>query len=345
MDLPDIGDATNVTGMSMLLNTNKISPDVNLESLEKDIVGDLSELTANQGHQSLEDYQRELDELTRGIDSGGGGGFGGAPDTSNPLFQSAMEAASNSGNDDEDEIRSVISMSNQNHIQHAFRGMDQKPPEDREFSNYTQRRTAEEQNKAVIDNALSGIRKEAFSLQKVKDEERKYRLISNIDQILTALKSYKVDVKDVKVPTQQDNLEDIETLYKSLLYKFDAIRYTETGMNVMTLLVYGLEWVFDGKKQYFGVKPNLNGWHSTASVKMQRVSFPISQKVSAIMNDYDYDDWSRIALELIPSAFIHMKNKSEESANGTADDTVTQTEVQDALNDLELQDKNYDDDF
>ncbi len=340
MDFVDIGDATNVTGMSKLFNANKISEEVNLDSIEKDIIGNLDELTVNKGQQSLEEYQRELDDLTRDIGGDNSGG-GGGPDIRNPLFQSAMETASSGGADDDDEVKSVIS-NHQPYLKHAFQGMDTAPPEDREFSSFAQRRTQEEQNKAVIDNALSGIRKEAFSLQKVKDEERKYRLISNIDQILTALKSYKVDVKDVKIPTQADNLEDIEVLYKSLLYKFDAIRYTETGMNVMTLFVYGLEWLFDGKKKYFGVKPNLSGWHSTASVKMQRVSFPISQKVSAIMNDYDYDDAYRIALELIPSAFIHMKNKADESSGGTADTMVTQDEVRDALNDLEMQNKDYD---
>lgn len=345
-DYLDIGDSTNVTGIAQLLDTSKINNNVNLDDIERNVVGGLNDIQMTNPQQSLEDYQRELTSLTQDLrlDEPSGGGVNIGAQNNNPLFQQVLGATSASGNDDEEEVKTVLSETEPTQLKFAFQDLDQPARQVREFDTYNQHQTHEQRNSAIISGALGGLQKEAFSLQKVRDDEKKYNMLSNIEQLKTALTSYKVDLSKVKNLTTDDSLEDIENLYKSLLFKLDSIRYTETGMNVLTLGVYFLEWLFDGKKKYFGTKPNLSGWHSTAAVKMQRVSYPISQGVSKIMNGYDYGDSVRVALELLPSAFIHMKSMADEASGESVGSVVTQDEVREALNEMEMQNKDWDDD-
>ena len=73
----------------------------------------------------------------------------------------------------------------------------------------------------------------------------------------------------------------------------------------------GLERVFDGENDYFGMQPDLTGYSDTVRVKLRRLRYETSTIAGTIMEKYDLSPMTRICMELIPSMFIHstLRNK------------------------------------
>ena len=72
---------------------------------------------------------------------------------------------------------------------------------------------------------------------------------------------------------------------------------------------YGLEYVFDGKREVFGRQPDLTGWADTVKVKLRRMRFETSTFVQEVMQEYNMSAGVRLALELIPSMFLYSRNR------------------------------------
>ena len=99
--------------------------------------------------------------------------------------------------------------------------------------------------------------------------------------------------------------------------------------------VYGLETVFNGKRQFGPYKPDLTDWHNTVKVKLRGMRFETSTIVSEIMEEYKIGPIWRIALELIPSAILHSRMRSMQRD----DDLYSATEMSNAMDIIRDYDK------
>ena len=97
---------------------------------------------------------------------------------------------------------------------------------------------------------------------------------------------------------------------------------------------YGLEYLFDGKKQWFNRKPDLVGWPDTVKVKLRRMRFETSTFVQSVMQEYNMNSGVRLALELLPSMFLYSRNRRLTQN----DDLVSDSQYKDAISQMNSMD-------
>jgi hypothetical protein len=98
----------------------------------------------------------------------------------------------------------------------------------------------------------------------------------------------------------------------------------------MMFAAYALEDLFDGKQVWFGRwSPDLTGWHNNLNVKLKRVRYDTGLVVGGIMEDYNIGPGTRIALEILPNAFLYSKMKKQQRGQPSlADIEISQVETE-----------------
>ena len=106
-----------------------------------------------------------------------------------------------------------------------------------------------------------------------------------------------------------------KNVYKILRLKNDRNRYCSFAEEIILAGAQGIEHLFDGKKEWFGRKPDLVGWHQTVKVKLRRMRFETSTMVQGVMQEYNMSPGMRLMLELIPSMFLYSRQRSLATRN------------------------------
>jgi hypothetical protein len=104
-------------------------------------------------------------------------------------------------------------------------------------------------------------------------------------------------------------MKDIQNIYKILRLKNDRNRYCSFAEELILSGAYGMEYLFDGKKEWFGKAPDLTDWSSTVKVKLRRMRYETSTFVGEVMQEYNLSAGVRLALELLPSMFLYSRNR------------------------------------
>ena len=169
------------------------------------------------------------------------------------------------------------------------------------------------------------INEEDFDLQKQEEDEKKAALLDSIGSLITCLEEEGVDISRVPKVDENSTLNKLEITYKILRRKNDKNRNCSFAEECILAVANGLEWLFDGEKEYFGHKPNVSGWSATVNVKLRRMKYDTSTFVSEIMDGYDFGHGTRIALELIPSFILYSKMKNSQSSSSFSDQEYNNT--------------------
>lgn len=168
--------------------------------------------------------------------------------------------------------------------------------------------------------------------RQVEEEDEKQRILNQIDTLRNMLGDDDVDISHIPMVNNKSEMKDVQNAYKMLLTKNDTRRCSSMAEEAILMIAYALEDLFDGKRVLFGrFRPNLVGWHTTASTKLRRMRFETANVVSHVMQSYGIGDVGRIGLELIPSMVIYSKRKQNSSNEPDLQDTL---EFTDALRDL-----------
>ena len=168
--------------------------------------------------------------------------------------------------------------------------------------------------------------------RQVEEEDEKQRILNQIDTLRNMLGDDDVDISHIPMVNNKSEMKDVQNAYKMLLTKNDTRRCSSMAEEAILMIAYALEDLFDGKRVLFGrFRPNLVGWHTTASTKLRRMRFETANVVSHVMQSYGIGDVGRIGLELIPSMVIYSKRKQNSSNEPDLQDTA---EFTDALRDL-----------
>jgi len=168
-------------------------------------------------------------------------------------------------------------------------------------------------------------------------EDQKEKMIADIEELREELEAEGINISRIPEVNMDSPYPDVLKVYKQIKRKYDRSRCEDLGQNVLLAGARMVEMVFDGKKSYFGHRPDMTGWNRTVRSKMRRMRYEQSVIVSNALEYYNVGPIQRMGLELIPSAFLYSLTRKEQhgSDNYTPNgNNTTDDDRAGALNDL-----------
>jgi len=193
--------------------------------------------------------------------------------------------------------------------------------------------TKEEQRQNFVDTIIGEYDDDdtKFDLGNEYENDDKNQILENIETLRSILIMDSVDLSNIPLVNANSSMADIRQVHKILVLKNQRNRYCTIADDVILMMVYGLESVFDGKKEYFGRKPNLSGWNTTVKMKLRRMRYETSTLVREVMQSYHISPWMRIGIEFIPSMIAY----SAERQQSQRDNLATEQDFRDKLSSLD----------
>lgn len=305
----NLNEPKNIAGLSGLINDDDVSSNIDLLELEREIAnGSYNDINVKDTINVADEYKKEMDRITRNYEI----------DTLN--------------NDDDymSVKKSPPTSPPMSHINISKNIYNSPSPvfKDNRLNEITQEQT----NQHKINQVLKGIddKELEFNIEKEKEEDDKSSLFEQIDMLKITLEDEGIDTSNVPTVNKNSSITDIQNVYKILRLKNDRNRYCSFAEELILSGAYGLEYLFNGQKEWFGRKPDLVGWPDTVKVKLRRMRYETSTFVQEVMQEYNMSAGVRLALELLPSMFLYSRNRRI-SQN---DSLVSDTEYKDAMNNL-----------
>lgn len=189
-----------------------------------------------------------------------------------------------------------------------------------------------------LDDALRvyGDYDAGVDIEAENEEETKGILLEDIEELLSELRGYGVDVSNVAEVNSDSTLKEIKEVHKKLQHRYDRKRCHTFGTEALMAAAHGLEFMFDGKKTYGPFRPDLTDWHNNIRPKLRRMRYETSSVVSDAMHTWNIGPLMRIAMELGISAVLH--SKSRQNQRGQA--AYTPDQMSSAYEDLRDFDQN-----
>lgn len=305
MDL-QINDPKNIIGLSALMDSSMNDHD--MIALEKEIINGASIVTQEEDD-IVDQYKQDMAKLSTAFN---------IDESRRDEYDSGYGESSK---DHEDYGYSSHKQYSNTHDSRADLDFLDNGIEDTQLKYMTN----EQKRQNYVDEALHGIEGEvdatlAFDLDKEKDEDDKNALLEQIDMLRDTLEDDGVNLSSVPIVTKNNSLSDITNIYKILKLKNDRNRYCSFAEEMILSGAYGLEYMFNGRNQYFGYKPDLVGWSSTVRIKLRRSRFQTSTLVKDMMQNYNMGPGLQLFLELVPSMFLYSRAKSASNNDRANDD-------------------------
>jgi hypothetical protein len=281
----DINDKKNIVGVSYLMGSNDTDK-YDILALEKEIISG-ADFNVDETENDAEDYERELSRLTNV--------FG---------LENKKESQS------EPEQSYDYDPPKNNYYE----------PEDKQLRSMT----LEQQRTNYVSEALNDIDDENNDLEididQEKEDDDKNELISQIEQLRDTLDDDGVRLENVPKVSKENSFSDIKNIYKILRLKNDRNRYCSFAEELILAGAQGIEYMFDGKNDYFGRRPDLSGWSNTVKIKLRRCRFQTSSLVKDMMQDYNMGPGMQLFLELVPSLFLYSRQKKLADTDNISND-------------------------
>lgn len=311
----NLNDPKNIAGLSNLLREDDMDSNMDLAELEKEIArGAIFEQTEDLN--VADDYRKEMERMSRNFDIGMSSSenrtakieeYDDADDDADDFNPSPVQPIRSINNSQKIIPRNTYNSPKPAHKQSSSAYNDDYETNDRQLKHMT----LEERKQDKINQVLHDIddRELEFNVEKEKDEDDKSSLLEQIDMLKITLEDDGVDVSGVPQITKNSSMNDVHNIYKILRLKNDRNRYCSFAEELILSGAYGMEYLFDGKKEWFTKTPDLTGWSSTVKVKLRRMRFETSTFVQEVMQEYNMSAGVRLALELLPSMFLYSRNR------------------------------------
>ena len=299
----NINDSKNIVGLSNLMKEDDLESNIDLAELEREIANGAA-IETKQEVNVADEYKKEMDRFTRNFDINQSDLIGSIELPESPNVEYA-----NNKSHDYDKPASYPEEPTP-YSRNMYTENDNWNPMSSDDSQIT-RMTQEEKKQTVINNVLNDIDAGdvEFNVEKEKDEDDKASLLEQIDMLKTTLDDDGIDITGVPNIDKRSSMKEVHDVYKILRLKNDRNRYCSFAEEVILSGAYGMEYLFDGKKEWFNRKPDLTGWSSTVKVKLRRLRFETSTFVKEVMQDYNMSPSIRLLLELLPSMFLYSRNR------------------------------------
>jgi hypothetical protein len=312
----NLNDPKNIAGLSNLLRDDDVDSTMDLAELEREIASGAVLETSTEVNVA-DEYRKEMERMSRNFDIG-------MTITEPDLISDQIDTEF-----DQSPTHSVRSIRqspishalpetlSRNHYNSPRLGQSHSQDYDRDGADHIhgdsqlRNMTQEERKQDRINQVLHDIddRELEFNIEKEKDEDDKSSLLEQIDMLKITLEDDGVDVSGVPQINKNSSMNDVHNVYKILRLKNDRNRYCSFAEELILSGAYGMEYLFDGKKEWFAKRPDLTGWSSTVKVKLRRMRFETSTFVQEVMQEYNMSAGMRLALELLPSMFLYSRNR------------------------------------
>ncbi len=172
--------------------------------------------------------------------------------------------------------------------------------------------TMEQKKQTYVNDVLNDIsddKDDEFNMDNEREEDDKNLLLEQIDMLRMQLEDDGTDIRNIPIVNKSSNIIDIQNIYKRLKLKNNRNRYCSFAEELLLAGAYGMEYLFDGEKDWFGRKPDLVGWSKTVQVKLKRCRYQTSTFVKEIMEGYNMSSGMQLLIELVPSMFLFSRRK------------------------------------
>lgn len=298
----NINDSKNIVGLSNLISGDDLESNMDLAEIEREIANGAA-IETHQEVNIADEYKKEMDKFTRNFDMNisNNNDIIDSVEVPSPEIDFPIEPEETQNYQEEP---TPYSRNMYNSNENEWNPMSSS---DAQITRMTQ----EEKKQSVINNVLNDIDAGdvAFNIEKEKDEDDKASLLEQIDMLKTTLDDDGIDISGVPNIDKRSSMKEVHDVYKILRLKNDRNRYCSFAEEVILSGAYGMEYLFDGKKEWFNRRPDLTGWSSTVKVKLRRLRFETSTFVKEVMQDYNMSPSIRLLLELLPSMFLYSRNR------------------------------------
>lgn len=327
MDDISINDPVNVAGMSFLINKEDIPKNVDLHELEEQITN-IKHVTSNKKIDLAKEFESEISKLTskefQFVEPSLTKPFDPIGSDLDNLFKS-METPRPSPRMQQPTPRPT-----------SYNAPQQYQVEDRQLNFMTN----EEKRQNIIGEVFNDIKQEQgstpiISIDKEREEDEKDRIIEQISFLRETLEDEGENLSRIPNVTSNNSYDECKSVLKILLLKNDRKRYCTFAEEFILLGATGVEWLFDGKKSYFGHTPDMTDWHKSVQSKLRRMRHDTSNLVGGIMRKHNLGSATRLALELLPSMFLYSKMRKSQHK----DTLVSDSEFNDGISKLRDFDK------
>lgn len=155
-----------------------------------------------------------------------------------------------------------------------------------------------------------------YDLDQENREDMKLRLLEKIDNLKEELEDDGINLDKIPVVDFSSKLEEIENTAKLLMLKATRNRYSNMGEEFILAISNGLEILCNGKREFFGVRPDLTNCTDIVKVKLRRVKNETSQIVADVVEKYEIPPLFTVLIELVPALFLHSQRRSRQKKIG-----------------------------
>lgn len=317
MENHNLNEPKNIAGISSLLFDNDdIDSTLDLTELEREIASGIDTTINKPNINVAEEYKKEMERITRNYE----------------LHNDDNESIHQYSDPTDDYNNSYIPEKNIQSPANIRRNVYNSPVidkyDDEQLNNMTREQTKQER----INKVLDGIDDKdlEFNIEKEKEDDDKASLFEQIDMLKMTLEDDGINISGVPNVNKNSSIKDVQNVYKILRLKNDRNRYCSFAEELILAGAYGLEYLFDGNREWFGRKPDLIGWPDTVKVKLRRMRYETSTFVQEVMQEYNMSSGVRLALELLPSMFLYSRNRRISQNNNL----VSDYEYKNAINNL-----------
>jgi len=300
----NIDDVNTIAGMGFLYNNSNLSNSIHINVEEKKIIegisNDTSETTFldNENINPLEEYENKIKEIV------------GNDDNKNDHFSNDDYERQNEPKSymDEDFDRSykTSTKSDFDELESLIKSVDTNSNECKSDYNMDLYKVnnEERESKKIINNIIHD-KKNNDIIEENNEEYEKLKYLDQIDNLRDDLLSDGINISKVPSVNHDSPIEEIKRIYTILTIKNCRDKYREFGEEIILSASSGLEYLFDGEKEYFGYTPDLTGYSDTLKIKLRRLRYETTTIVSNIMEKYEMDPMTKFMASIVPSMIMH----------------------------------------
>ncbi len=142
------------------------------------------------------------------------------------------------------------------------------------------------------------------------EEEEMAHIVEQIDTLKSNLTEAGIDITNIQEVTVETPKKEAQKVLRVLQIKNDRLRYCDIFEETILAGAYVIEHLFDGEREIFGKRIDMNGYSDTVRVKLKRMRYDTGTFVSGVMKGYNISSGWRIALELLPTLFTYTRERS-----------------------------------
>jgi len=284
-----IEHGSNISGISLLLNAEKIANSIDIDEMEHKVKNMYIEVTEDDSNDEeddaniIDEYEQAMDELKSEV-------------------ADADDEEDEDDEEDDDDVDSVASRAYSARSRHSY-------IRDTNDGLYMQK-TRDDHLQTSISRAMENVPKMNIDMEQEIEEERRNTLLEQIESLREDLSELGVSVDGPQYYVSFDEpLRRIEDVNRRLTFKYNKLKYNSIAEEALVACASLLEMVFNGEHEYFRCKPDIRGYSDVVKSKLKRIRVETSTAVSRFVAKNNVGVMPRLMMELLPSLITQSQRR------------------------------------